>query len=122
MVANVTTTSISISWEPIECLQRNNLTTTIRVVITDVLAEMELGRVSVTDTGFYSRTKLAPGRVYSFHIAVQYRLNVGRNPALNFGNTASPSSCKELVLNKRSYFLCLSIHKNGAVAIANAQD
>ena len=49
-VVNVTGTSITISWEPISCLQRNSASTSILVVITDIMLEAEIANETVKDT------------------------------------------------------------------------
>lgn len=86
-VVDATSNSITISWEPVACLQRNNFTTRITVVISDVLLEMEIANVTVDDIGMYTRHGLMSGRAYGFELFVTHNNLSGLSGALVIGLT-----------------------------------
>ncbi len=59
-------TSISISWQPVVCLQRNSPITSYNIRYTET--SITTGRLSTTETSFVA-TSLFPGTSYTFEIA-----------------------------------------------------
>ncbi len=59
-------TSITISWQPVDCLQQNSPITSYKIRYTETY--ITTGPITTTDTSFVA-TSLFPGTSYTFEIA-----------------------------------------------------
>ena len=78
-ISEVTETSLSVEWTPVECLQHNNSPLTVRIVLTEVSTGLSVGTATVAhDSASYSFTGLQPGTEYVFQLNATFENDVGR--------------------------------------------
>ena len=86
-------TSITISWQPVDCLQQNSPITSYKIRYTET--SITTGPITTTDTSFVA-TSLFPGTSYTFEIAAVNK--EGDGPYQQF--TASTQSPTGMIILK----------------------
>ena len=74
LLEDINFTSITISWQPVACLQQNSPVTSYKIRYNET--SITTGRITTTDTSFVA-TSLFPGTSYTFEIAAVNKDGVG---------------------------------------------
>ena len=83
-ILNVSQTHISLSWDPVPCLQRHGQPVNITVAINGSGFQSE---DTVADTGGYTHEGLEPGTVYTIDVSVAFGGMFGTNSSKIQANT-----------------------------------
>ena len=83
-ILNVSETNISLSWDPVPCLQRHGQPVSIIVTINGSGFHSE---DTVADTGGYTHEGLEPGTVYIIDVSVAFGGMIGTNSSRIQANT-----------------------------------
>ena len=76
-VLTTNATSVTINWDPISCLARHGVVTSIRVIIQELELGTEIESMDVGDAGTFTATMLRSGVSYMFEIFVLYGGTIG---------------------------------------------
>ena len=83
-ILNVSQTYISLSWDPVPCLQRHGQPVNVTVTINGSGFQLE---DTVADTGGYTHEGLEPGTVYTIDVSVAFGGMIGTNSSRTQANT-----------------------------------